>query len=221
MAGAITHQTAQLNASYLISKYCDRVDDPLKSVSGVSLGGGCEMKWGNRLGETVYWATCSATPVLSGSALVTALQKELDRVGCDPGSIDGRWGNHTKEALEQFNRFAKLSVPADTPTMQALTALKGVNKQVCPSGSRPKLPQTTSGSGLRSLITCCLAYCRLIDCNSPPASTVCSAGFIRRLARLDGAVLRRTYGGDTYAAMKRNYSQAAFSLAGVHLRQCR
>jgi hypothetical protein len=58
--GVISHQVAQLNASYLISKYCDKVTEPLKAVSSVSLGGECEMEWGHRLGETVYWATCNA-----------------------------------------------------------------------------------------------------------------------------------------------------------------
>lgn len=149
--GVITHQAAELNASYLISKYCDRIDGPLEAASSVPLGGGCEMKWGSRLGETVYWATCDTAPALSGSALVTAMQKELNRVGCDPGPTDGVWGNHTKRAMERFDRFSKLSVPADTPTMQALTALKGNNKKVCPGGSRP------NGS---SQWQCCLQYYR-------------------------------------------------------------
>lgn len=165
-------------------------------------------------------ASVRAAPIFSGKSLVTDMQKQLDRVGCDPGSIDGQWGNHTKQALERFSQYAKLSLPAKIPTMQAFFALKDANKDVCPGGSRPAT-QTTRDRGLRSVIKCCLAYCRIVHCNSPPASLGCSAGFTRMEARKYGAAFRSSYGGDTYTAMKRNYFQNGVSAAGVQIPQCR
>ena len=34
---------------------------------------------------------------------ITLLQEELERVGCDPGEIDGIWGKATEEALDDFS----------------------------------------------------------------------------------------------------------------------
>ena len=87
--GVISHQVAQLNASYLISKYCDKVTEPLKAVSSVSLGGECEMEWGHRLGETVYWATCMLEKSLEKGLLLprrpvvcnTTVENNLWRAG--------------------------------------------------------------------------------------------------------------------------------------------
>ncbi len=65
--------------------------------------------------------------------LARALQAELRRVGCDPGSKDGAWGGKAKAALEQFARLASLSLPpADQPTQAALDAVKGQRGRVCP-----------------------------------------------------------------------------------------
>ena len=65
--------------------------------------------------------------------LARALQAELRRVGCDPGSIDGTWGSKAKAALEQFARLASPSLPpADHPSLAALEAVQGQKGRVCP-----------------------------------------------------------------------------------------
>lgn len=76
--------------------------------------------------------TPSETETLTGPALVLALQKELARLGCAPGRADGIWGRKTKSALSRFIRYAKLSLPGDTPSATALAALKGKTARVCP-----------------------------------------------------------------------------------------
>jgi hypothetical protein len=64
--------------------------------------------------------------------LARALQSELKRVGCDPGSIDGKWGGKAKEALVEFSRSAKLAVPTEEPTATALEAVTSRKERVCP-----------------------------------------------------------------------------------------
>ena len=83
--------------------------------------------------SSIAGAATRTGPIFSGNSLVTDLQRELDRVGCDPGSIDGRWGRDTERALEQLNRVASLGVKTDGPTTQALYDIRGISGHVCSS----------------------------------------------------------------------------------------
>jgi len=65
-------------------------------------------------------------------ALARGLQKELKRVGCDPGAADGIWGSHAREALAEFSRHAKVSIPTHEPTVAALDAVTARKDRVCP-----------------------------------------------------------------------------------------
>lgn len=56
--GTLSEEAMHANVDYLTLKYCAVVDEVPNAASSVSLGHGCDMKWGPRLGETVYWATC-------------------------------------------------------------------------------------------------------------------------------------------------------------------
>jgi uncharacterized caspase-like protein len=74
-----------------------------------------------------------APPVPSAPPdLARLLQTELKRVGCDPGSIDGKWGDKGEAALARFARHAKLALQTEAPTADALAALKGQQARVCP-----------------------------------------------------------------------------------------
>jgi uncharacterized caspase-like protein len=79
------------------------------------------------------------TPAKSQSAsgppatnLASLLQSELQRVGCDPGTVDDAWGDKSEAALEKFARYAKLNIRTDVPTPAALEALKGREGRICP-----------------------------------------------------------------------------------------
>lgn len=65
------------------------------------------------------------------AALTRALQSELDRVGCDPGAIDGNWGEKGRNALREFAEEAKLALPVDEPTVAALQAVSAQKDRVC------------------------------------------------------------------------------------------
>ena len=64
--------------------------------------------------------------------LARALQTELKRVGCDPGSMDGKWGAKAKEALAEFVRRTQVVLPSEEPTAAALEALATRTDRICP-----------------------------------------------------------------------------------------
>jgi hypothetical protein len=57
-AGLMSEDAVRSNAEYLTERYCAASSDAPAEASAASLGNGCQMKWGYRLGELVYWATC-------------------------------------------------------------------------------------------------------------------------------------------------------------------
>jgi hypothetical protein len=64
--------------------------------------------------------------------LARALRKELERVGCTAGAADGPWDDRSKQALAEFSRHAKVSLPGDAPTAAALEAVQARKERVCP-----------------------------------------------------------------------------------------
>jgi hypothetical protein len=64
--------------------------------------------------------------------LVRSLQTELQRVGCDPGAVDGKWQSRTRNALTEFAKLAKLDLYTEKPSAAALEAVKGHKSRVCP-----------------------------------------------------------------------------------------
>jgi uncharacterized caspase-like protein len=74
----------------------------------------------------------SGTPAVDKTALARALQKELARVGCDPGTVDGKWGGKAKEALNNFAQRTKSTVPKDDPSEEALSAVTVQRGRICP-----------------------------------------------------------------------------------------
>jgi len=64
--------------------------------------------------------------------LARTLQRELKRVGCDPGEVDGKWGPKAQAALRRFATLARLALHADEPTEAAREALSTQQSRVCP-----------------------------------------------------------------------------------------
>lgn len=71
-----------------------------------------------------------------GEALAFALQKHLERVGCDPGPIDGDWGDRSRQALERFKTHAKIDIPTEDASSEALAALEARTDRICPVVAR-------------------------------------------------------------------------------------
>jgi hypothetical protein len=64
--------------------------------------------------------------------LIRKLQAELARVGCDPGKIDGKWGNKARAALAQFAKLEKITLDEGAPDEDALAAVSKAKARVCP-----------------------------------------------------------------------------------------
>jgi hypothetical protein len=65
----------------------------------------------------------------------------------------------------------------------------------------PKTPESKKApdrQDLARLVACCLAYCRAVDCNSPPASIGCTPNFLE-------SSTKRYFNGDTRANMRNYY----------------
>jgi hypothetical protein len=57
-------------------------------------------------------------------------------MGCDPGEVDGVWGDKAKAAFGEFARVAKVSLPSDAPNATALQAVLGQKDRICPEAPK-------------------------------------------------------------------------------------
>ncbi|MGE4246630.1 MAG: caspase family protein [Parvibaculaceae bacterium] len=72
--------------------------------------------------------TAVAEPVAVNPA---DLQRELQRVGCYGGAIDGDWGRGSRRAMQLFNANAKTAYAVEEPSSDALTGIRTLNTQIC------------------------------------------------------------------------------------------
>ena len=78
------------------------------------------------------------TSEMGAGELTLVLQSHLKRVGCDPGELDGRWGQQGRSALGRFNKYAKLQLPTSDPTIDVIDAVKNKTGLVCPHVCGPQ-----------------------------------------------------------------------------------
>lgn len=64
-------------------------------------------------------------------ALAREIQRELNRVGCYRGDIDGQWGPQSRQAMGAFTVGMKLRIPFDAPDEMLLRVVKGQMQRVC------------------------------------------------------------------------------------------
>ena len=74
----------------------------------------------------------SSVSLLSPEELATALQTELNRVGCSVGRVDGDWGNRSRQALRTYGREAGIDLASLDPDPSILDQLKKSTGRVCP-----------------------------------------------------------------------------------------
>lgn len=66
--------------------------------------------------------------------LVRSIQRELRRVGCYGGEIDGSWGAGSKRAMSTFIERANAYLPVEQPDYILLSLVQGHGGQVCGKG---------------------------------------------------------------------------------------
>jgi hypothetical protein len=74
----------------------------------------------------------------SSEAIARELQKELKRVGCYGGHLNGGWTRSTREAMQAFADRVNAKLPTDKPDGILLALVQGHSEKVCgvpcPSG---------------------------------------------------------------------------------------
>jgi hypothetical protein len=73
----------------------------------------------------------SVTPGIDQADIASLLQFHLQRVGCDPGALDGKWTDKSAAALDKFNKREKTSFDAKVASLSALDAVKLQKGRVC------------------------------------------------------------------------------------------
>ncbi len=77
----------------------------------------------------------SSSPKQTGgrdtSALAKKLQRQLRRINCYHGAIDGKWGSGTTFAMRQFNDFSGRRLVSGRPTAKALRIISGMQGPIC------------------------------------------------------------------------------------------
>lgn len=64
--------------------------------------------------------------------LPVLLQKELNRVGCETGDVNGEWSASARKALSQFNENAGTKFDVKVASLDALDAVRAKPGRVCP-----------------------------------------------------------------------------------------
>lgn len=77
--------------------------------------------------------------------LARDLQRELSRVGCYKGAIDGDWGEQSRDAMRSFTRQVNAALPVDDPDFVLLALVEKTTGKVC--GGACPANETPGASG--------------------------------------------------------------------------
>ncbi len=73
-----------------------------------------------------------APPRIDPADIARLIQAHLKRVGCDPGTTDGKWDDGSRKALELFNVNARTKFDVKVASLDALDAVRSKTDRVCP-----------------------------------------------------------------------------------------
>lgn len=73
-----------------------------------------------------------AAPKMDPSDIARLLQAHLKRVGCNPGNVDGKWDDGSRNALELFNKSADTHFDVKLASLDALDSVRSKSDRVCP-----------------------------------------------------------------------------------------
>ena len=80
--------------------------------------------------------------------MTESMQKELKRVGCYSGEVDGKWGEGTRDAVQEFADESKMVLSTSEPTEVALNVLAASKAGVC--SSKPTTSKKTTQKSSRT-----------------------------------------------------------------------
>ncbi len=64
--------------------------------------------------------------------LAISIQRQLQRLGCNPGRPDGAWGRNSRAALQRFVKHGKVKLTSLEPSQDVLEKLSNRDSRVCP-----------------------------------------------------------------------------------------
>lgn len=70
-------------------------------------------------------------PAIRGNATARNVQRQLKRVGCYYGAVDGIWGSGSRQAIRRFNRQTGRKLNASRPAPRQVTVIKSYRYRVC------------------------------------------------------------------------------------------
>ncbi len=97
----------------------------------------------------------SSTPADGASryALIRDIQKELKRVGCYHGKIDGDWGPGSKRAMVNFIGRVNATLPTRNPDFILLSLVQSQRANICGTTCAPGQIRLTNGQcGTRAIV---------------------------------------------------------------------
>ena len=130
----------------VIQTYLDRYPSGIFApLAGVRLN---QMKSSPEPQQSLTGALDSSSDL---NLITRELQRELKRVGCDPGVVDGKWSDKTEIALKSFAARTNLAIHVDRPSPDALTAVQQQRVRVCTTqaSAQPSTRSTTTGKNCR------------------------------------------------------------------------
>ncbi len=77
------------------------------------------------------WLQSAASLPADGAALARELQRELQRVGCYEGALDGVWTPATRGAMKAFTEAVNATLPSDQPDSILLSLAQGHQGRAC------------------------------------------------------------------------------------------
>jgi hypothetical protein len=107
------------------------------------------------------------------SQLARELQRELRRVGCYDGEINGGWTTSTKRAMKTFTERMNASLPVEEPDLILLTLVQGQPDKTC---GRPCPTGESAGDGGRCVPTAVTSSQRKPPPGAAPAQTPAAIG---------------------------------------------
>lgn len=85
-------------------------------------------------------------------SLAREIQRELKRVGCYRGEVNGLWTPSTRTAMKAFVDDANAVLPVDKPDQVILSLLQGERDTACDSSCPPGQQQTQDGACVASTV---------------------------------------------------------------------
>jgi hypothetical protein len=103
---------------------------PPAAKAGPSLSAPVVITIGQRQSEPPVAPQSAAMP-RDRDGIGRELQKELKRVGCYEGELNGAWTTSTRQAMKAFTDRVNASLPTDEPDGILLTMVRGYQDKVC------------------------------------------------------------------------------------------